>query len=416
MSVEVYALDLDEEVLSHLANPESARTLWAEHVTTDLIEDDEIADMLLWQYAHMREHKQPATPDVLADQFDLEEINAPQTAVGDLLDRLRDRYMKNHAREHMEKISKAYKEHPANVLTVLPQVSREIQRIAGKPGESYGNGDYPRAIERYDKSVMSGLGPSFGFKELDEHYGGVRGVTFGLAPPKTFKSWIYGANSAIENIKNGVPVAFASLEMPAHEMFLRMLFLASGVPWWKYVKGRVQPADKMLLEEAAEIIDGMGLFKIVKPESGHRTIDEIAERALDMGAQYLIIDQLQYVETDTNLPLGGCKPQEYWKPLNRARDLSDHLPMMILHQFNRTVQFADSMPDMQAAKGAAAIEEVATLMLGMWANKEMRRSHIVEIGSLAARNVEDKAWHIGVELGRGCEFNMVGEAIHDDDK
>lgn len=414
MSVEVFALDLDEEVLCHLADSESVERLWAEHVGGELIEDDEIRDMLLWQYQHRREYGRPATASVLAEEFDLD-LQEPETVVDDLILRLKDRWMRNHVREHMEKISAAYKEDPPLVLEVLPQVSREIQRIAGRHGESYGNGDYDKAISAYDKSLLAGPGPSFGFKEVDEHFGGVRGVCFGLAPPKTYKSWIYGANSALENIKKGLTVEVASLEMPANEFFLRMCFLAAGIPWWKYTKGKLSPQDRKVLAEASEIIDGMGLFTVVKPDAGNRTIEEIAERAQDRGADYLIIDQLQYLETHSGMPLGGCKPQEYWQPLNKARDLSDSLPMMILHQFNRSVQFADAMPDMQAAKGSSHIEEVATLVLGMWANKDMRRSNVVELGTLASRNQNYEAWNLGVELSRGCDFQMIGKAVNDDE-
>lgn len=414
-TVEVYALDLDEEVLSHLAITESANNLWTEKVNSKLVEDKFIRDALLWQYAHMREHGKPATASVLAEEFDLD-LQEPQTAIGDLIERLRDRYMRNHAREHMETISDAYKEDPSLVIKVMPQVCRELLQIVGERGEEFGNGDYDRAIQQYDKMVLSGPGPSFGFKEIDDHFGGVRGVTFGIAPPKSWKSWIYGAHSALENIKAGRTVAFASLELPASETFMRICHLAAGVPWWKYTKGRLTPPDRTLLAEAAEIIDGLGLFKIIKPESGRRTIEDITDVALDMGSDYLIIDQLQYIETHSGTPLGGAqKPQEFWPPLNRARDISDRLPMMIIHQFNRSVMNADAMPEMQQAKGSSSVEEVATLVLGMWANKEMRKSNVVEIGTLASRNQTYEAWNISVDLTRNCNFEMIGKAVHDDE-
>jgi hypothetical protein len=88
---------------------------------------------------------------------------------------------------------------------------------------------------------------------------------------------------------------------------------------------------------------------------------------------------------------------------------------MVVHQFNRSVMNADRMPEMQQAKGAAAIEEVATLALGLWANKDMRKSNLVELGTLAARHWTYEAWEIGVELTRGANFEMLGKAIHDED-
>ncbi len=144
---EVYQLDLDEELLSHLVIPESLNVIRHEGIAADLIEDPEIEKVFLWQMEHGREHKQFATITVVADEFDLD-FEEPETAIGDLLERLRDRYVKNHAREKLEKVSEAYKEDPMLVVKVLPQVAREFQAVVGARGESYGTGDYDAAMSK----------------------------------------------------------------------------------------------------------------------------------------------------------------------------------------------------------------------------------------------------------------------------
>jgi hypothetical protein len=375
---EIFDLDLDEELLSHLAIPESVSELWSERIGSEHIEDPFVQEVFQWQFNHLREHSKIATASVLADQFDLDFVE-PLTAIGDLIDRLRLRYMRNNGRKKMEVISTAYKEDPAALPKVIVRVGRELGELVNKRGEYYGTGDFPRAIQRYNELVLKGPGPSLGFKEVDEHFHGLRGITFGLAPPKSWKSWVYGANIVVENVKLGRNVDLYSLELPAEESYMRIQCLTAGVPYWKYLRGSLSQQDQKLLEEASDLLDSMGIYRCIKPPPGHRTMAEMIEQSRDSGADLVVMDQLQYVETDSGLPLGGAKPQEYWQPLNIARDLSDEIPLVIIHQFNRSVMNADKMPEMQQAKGAAAIEETATLALGMWANKDMRRSNTIEL-------------------------------------
>lgn len=411
---EVYALDLDEELLAHLADPDSIQVLRDEEISPAVIEDDFVVEVFEWQFEHLREHKQPATATVLSEEFDLD-LQEPLTAIGDLIVRLRERWIRNHARGYMEQISDAYKEDPAKVIQVLPRVAIEVGDIVNPRGEQYGTGDLDRVMHRYDQAVLRGPGPSFGFDALDKHFHGMRGVTFGIAPPKTYKSWIFGPNVVVKNIEEGKIVHLYSLELPADETDMRIRCLAAGVPYWKYLRGSLTAQDRQDLQEASEILDSMGAYKVIKPAPGHRSIEEMVDKSASAGADCIVIDQLQYVETRQGKPLGSCDPREFWTPLNKARDLSDDIPLLIVHQFNRSVMNADGMPEMQQAKGSSAIEETATLALGIWANKDMRRSNMVELGTLASRHYTYEAWEVQVELSRGCNFELLGVARHDDE-
>lgn len=411
---EVFQIDLDEELLSHLSDPESFSYLWSEHIDDDFIVDEFVKKVFDWQFEHNRKYGKPATPSVLADEFDLD-IDEPLTVVEDLVERLRDRYMRLNARSYMERVSEAYKEDPAKVVQVMPTVARELVEKVAPRGEAYGTGDFDRTIKRYDDQVLKGPGPSFGFEAVDRHFHGMRGLCFGIAPPKTYKSWIYGANAVAQNTLEGRHGWLYSLELPADETDMRIRCLVADVPYWKYLRGSINQEDRQALAAASEFLDDSGIYRSVKPQPGHRTFEEMVERAGDAGAEYIVIDQLQYVETRNGKQLGGSDPREFWQPLNAARDLSDHMPIMCVHQFNRSVMNADKMPEMQQAKGAAAIEETATLALGLWANKDMRKSNLVELGTLASRHYTYEAWEIGIELSRGCDFELIGKAVHDDE-
>jgi hypothetical protein len=193
--------------------------------------------------------------------------------------------------------------------------------------------------------------------------------------------------------------------------------MTADVPYWKYLKHAMMPDDRERLKEASELLDGQGTFKIEKPAPGERGVQRMIERALNAGATCVIIDQLQYVENRKGVNLGAANNTgDYWEVCNDLRDYSDQIPIFVVHQFNRSVMSAKEMPEAQQAKGSAAVEEVATLALGLWANKEMRKSNIVEMGTLASRNYSLERWRIGVQLSHGCSLDMLGLVEDEDDE
>lgn len=413
-TVEIFDIDLDEEVLSHLAITESVHTFRGERLNPILIEDDEIRHMFEWQMDHFRTHGRPATPSVLAEEFELEIIE-PETAVLDLIKRLRIRWANNNTRGEMAKIASAFRADPLTVAPMMMKVGRELARLLTPQGDAFGTGDLDRVLELYDKRALAGPGPSLGFKELDDYYGGMRGVVLNIAAPKGKKSW-FTVKSLLENILNGKVAWHYSLELPSEETNERLYAMAANIPPWKFIKGALTKEDRKLLKDTADLLDEEGQYKIVKPPKGDRKITTLVERARDAGAEVIFIDQLQYVEDSKGIPLFQAKPQEYGEVLNDARDLSDDGPLWIVHQFNRTAMFSDKMPEMQQAKGAAACEEVSSLILGLWANKDMARSGVTEFGSIASRHFMNQSWEIAVDLNRGCQFECLGIADHDEDE
>ena len=402
----IYALDLDEEVLAHLPRRESWDVFQAEGLSGDLIEDDEVRAAFDWQLRHLRDHHQLASAAVLADEFDFD-FREPDTAPGDLLDRLRERYVKNHVRRSLRTIVEdVYPSNPLEVPQALVRLGRDATHLLVPRGEMYGTGDFDRTLRHYEQKAAAGPGPSFGHPELDGFFNGLQGVTFWLAPPKSYKSWMMVQCAAV-NVLNGKSVCLIPLELPAVETNMRLYCMLANVPWWKYVHNKLSDQDKEELREASAFADGCGVYNIWKPEHGQRDITEMVHRARDKGADLVIIDQLQYIEASNGLPLGELnKTGEYFGVLDKARSLSDEGPLLIAHQFHRNPGGYESMPSVDHAKGSSSIEEVATLCLGMYQNKDMKKSHQLELGTIIARNAEWASWAVDINLTGGCDFTI----------
>lgn len=415
MSVVGNYLDLDEELFLHLASPESIGRIQAEQVSAEIIEDDAIREIFEWQMDYIREYGQPATASIIQDQFGVPIAREPETVIIDLINRLRERYIRVHGRDVIRNLAEMANKDPLGVSKEMLRAGRELSDITLRRGEVFGSGDYHRSMALYDKRVLQGRGPSLGFRELDDHFNGMQGVTFLIAAPKTYKSWM-----TIKMVLNNIlseddhfPYLY-SLELPAAESDMRLRCMAADVPYWKYLKGCLLPEDRKAIEDASNLMDERGMFKIEKPDQGERTVQRVVERAINAGASAIFIDQLQYLENRKGLNLGAQNNTgDYFEVVNDLRNYSDDIPIFVVHQFNRSVMNSDSMPEMQQGKGSSAIEEVATLSLGLWANKEMRQNNMVEIGTLASRNYSYQSWQIGVQLSYGCRFDMLGAVDQD---
>jgi hypothetical protein len=399
-------LDLDFDLVCHMADQDSWRVIRTEQFSDRLLEEPIAQNIFRWQSQHYAENGFPATRAVLEDEFEGLEIEEPKTAIRDLISRLRRRYVRNQGQEVIETLADTLVSDPFDVAKKLLQEGRTMADLTVNRGESYGRGDHDALIQEYDLRATKGRGPGFGFNEVDDHFFGQQNLTFLIGAPKMYKSW-FAVNAVIANINYGEFPYLYSLELPAADTSWRVKCMMANIPPWKYLKGGLSGEDRKALAKVAD--EEVGNYRIEKPRFGERSAVQLVERAINAGANCLFIDQLQYVETSDGRSLGARNdPGEYWEVCNEFRDYSDDIPIFVIHQFNRSVMNSDTMPEMQQVKGSSAIEETGSLVLGLYANKDMRASNVVELGTLASRHFSHASWEIGIELSRGCKLMMNG--------
>lgn len=402
-------LDLDLDLANHLAKEDSVLTLVKEQLSPRLIVDGAVKEIFEWQIDHYHQHNSPATQAVLEDQFKIE-FDEPQTAIEDLIQRLRERLIRNDGRSGIQEVTRLAVSEPLQVGKKMLELGKELSSLTVPRGESFGPGDHGRAMKDYNTMAQQGVGPSLGWKELDQYFYGQKGVTFLVAAPKSYKSWC-AINVLQAQILQGGRPYFYSLELPASDAFWRLKCMNDNIPYWKFLRGQLSNREQADLEDTAKQIDaGANDYRIEKPKQGERTVSHLVERAISNNASCIIIDQLQYLETKKGISLGAANDTgHYFEVCNDLRDYSDAIPIYVVHQFNRTVQGAEGMPDFQQIKGSAAMEEVATLVLGMYSNKDMRQSNLLELGAIISRFYSLASWEVKVELSKGCKFDIVGK-------
>lgn len=406
---EIYTLDLDYDFIMHLALPASFQVMRDEHISEELLEDDVAIKAYKFQLEHQREHGTPASGSVLEHQFPGDfYIVTPQSAIGDLIQRLRERYANNKGREAILKVTKEAISDPAMLAHRMLEEGRRLSEILTPRGSAFAADDFEKAMSRYNKRVVTGRGPSLGFDLIDDYFYGQHGLTFMVGAPKSYKSW-FTIKAVLKNIEDGKFPYLYSLELPAEETDMRLRCMKAKVPYWKYLQNALDDHDKTAIEESSEILRDWGDFIIDKPRSGDRGVDSLIQRARDRGADSIFVDQLQYVENRSGVALGATNDtKDYFDVINRLRDYSDNGPLWVVHQFNRSILNSDAMPEMQQIKGSSAVEECATLALGLWANKEMRKSNLVQLGTLTSRNYGYAAWEAQVKMRTTTHIELIG--------
>jgi hypothetical protein len=129
----VFNVDLDDELILHLPNPNAWKVLRDEGFSSDLLLDDFALKVYLWQDNHFREHGKLATAPVLCDQFELK-LTEPETAIGYLIDCFRERYARNVGYESLERLAKEYKEDPTQLAKLLLREGAALSPHLSKRG------------------------------------------------------------------------------------------------------------------------------------------------------------------------------------------------------------------------------------------------------------------------------------------
>jgi replicative DNA helicase len=406
----IYTLDLDYDFIMHLAVPDSFQVIRDEHISKELLEDEVAIAAYEFQIEHQREHGKPASGSVL--EHELKEqgvfIVTPQSAIGDLIQRLRERYANNKGREAILQVTQQTISDPARLAQAMLEEGRRLHNLLSPHGTSVTADDYERAIARYHKKVAAGRGPSLGFDDVDDYFYGQHGLTFMVGAPKSFKSW-FTIKAVLKNIEDGRFPYLYSLELPAEETDMRLRCMKAKVPYWKYLQNSLDKDDQQAIEESSEILASWGQYIIEKPKAGDRGVDTIIQRARDSGADCIFIDQLQYIENRRGLAVGATNDtKDYFDVINHLRDYSDNGPIWTVHQFNRSILNSEGMPEMQQIKASSAVEECATLVLGLWANKEMKKSNMVQLGTLTSRNYGMAAWEAQIRMRTTCGIQLLG--------
>lgn len=217
-----------------------------------------------------------------------------------------------------------------------------------------------------DVLTQDAVGITTGFPTLDNLNGGFRGgqlIVIG-ARPSVGKSALMGG-MALNAARQGKKVGIMSLEMPAKDLFGRMVSRETGVDFAELDRYGVYEEEKR--DRITQSITGMSALPLYFSDAAQCTIHDIRAKAEQLksrhGLDMLLLDYLQLVEeTDTyrSREQGIAQVSRGLKML--AMNLE--IPVIALSQLNRSSEHrADKRPTMADLRESGAIEQDADIVM-----------------------------------------------------
>lgn len=212
------------------------------------------------------------------------------------------------------------------------------------------------------KGEMSGL--TTGSQVIDSMNGGLKpgNMTIIAARPGMGKS-AYMGKMAMDIARSGKKVGVISLEMPAVDVFTRMVAAATGVAHWKIDRGQI--FDKAESEAVYNKLNSFNALPIYFSDTAKSSAFDIRAKAEKLqrknGLDILFIDYLQLIESEGK------------KNKNRENEVSEisrgmkllamdlKIPVVCLAQLNR--EAAKGKPELHHLRESGSLEQDADVVI-----------------------------------------------------
>jgi replicative DNA helicase len=405
---EYVGLIIEDELLDHLAVPESVIALRKEKFSVDWINENEkdIRRVFLFALAHLKDHGDPADQSILEYEFGAE-FKPPQAPIRYVIDQFRKRYQRREAQKTIKTVSRLVAPSPIEAVNVA---FREFSRLRKETMErrfEIDSDEIDVVIDRYKQRIQARTDvPTFGYPKVDEDLNGIIGLVFIIARPKRYKSWQL-VNAAVWNQYCGNVVSFETLEMPKEEILDRYACQRAEISWSKFQHGALSVEDLDKLREVKEYNENNDVkVHFHHPKLGERTVAHMQMRAEEIGADVILVDQLKWIECEKKV--GN---DQRWREVEYIcedlKEMSNVIPTYVAAQFNRQAANLGEMADLSQIGLSDAIGQTADLLLGIYANKEMLQNGLLQFGVIDSRNFEQVRYEMKVDLSKNSSFRIL---------
>ena len=260
---------------------------------------------------------------------------------------------------------------------------------------------------RYQERQHEGenLGVTLGLPDIDDHTGGlVPGELCAVAGyAKTGKSFFL-AHTAVQARRLGHTPLVVTLEQPIEEMADRIDALFSGVSYRRLTHGDLSMDEMRRLMAAQDEMAALGSVHVEKPQRGDRTVKNIVNRCRQLGADYLIVDQLSFLDAEREYRGDRAVMSKHADLVFELKDeinreSAGRVPCMLAVQLNRaSLSQSDGRPGLHNLANTSAIEQTVDIALGLSRTRDLRESNSMRCDILGARRSDMASWLLNWEL------------------
>jgi replicative DNA helicase len=407
----VKPLSLENELLDHLAQPESAQKLFELGFNPEFLSEEEAfcRSILEFQFSHIGKYGSPASKEILESRFTDISFVQPSSEAEWVFDQFRERYARSQTETALTNLAKRiYKDPPASVID---EISTELYRIRETIRDRKTNVssvDFNNMLREYWESEETTTGITYGFSHVDQTLKGLKKgeLVYVIGRPKRYKSWML-MKSMVEAQKQGARAVFFTLEMDIPEMFHRYACMASGISWSAFKNRELMPSDMDMMTRNLQKANESSEIQIIKPPRGERTVHSLKMIAKEHGADIIYIDQLKFIESTVRVK-ADMRHREVEYINEDLKDACSDFPIYLAAQFNREAAQLSEMADLSKIGLSDSIGQTADVVLGLHQTDDMRQSRVLQLGVIEARSYNTNKWELMVELSQNSNFRIVG--------
>lgn len=412
--------DIERKLISRLTSSKDIALVWEMGLRSEVFEEPINRRVFEWMIEFWRETRMQAAPTWVVMEMEFPAvplINNVEEPTEWLVQHLQRRWVINQGQGIIRTALTSLPEDPVTTITSLWRAAYDISETTSprlaRADLSQNVAERREAYTR--KNVTQETGMTLGLDELDAHTRGILPGELGIVAgyTKTGKSfWL--AHAAVAARRKGYTPLVMTLEQSVDEMTERIDAYYSRVSYARLQAGGLTFDEMATLSACRDEMAELGPFYIEKPQRGERTVKNIASRYRQLGADYLIIDQLSFLDGDRDYRGDKAMTQKHGDLIFDLKDeinreSAGRIPCLLAVQFNR-----ETMRDKAAGgKGelfnfahSSMIEQTADLCLALHRNSEMRANNTMGVSIIGARRSDLREWTLAWHLAERSEIRV----------
>jgi replicative DNA helicase len=395
-------VDLEKSVLAQLTETEEMRRAWDLGLRSVHICDPLNGSVFrfiesYWQDTHLR-----ATPSREAVSYEFPRFAFPEQVEESttwLVQKLKERHLRNTINKTI--LDAAERAGNGEVHEALRGLQHESWQAMKQSLPRAGRVNFAENVEQRRERYRSRAefqgevaGVPFGLDAVDQHTFGILdgelATIVGFA--KSGKSMML-CRAAVAARRAGYTPYFATLELSSQDMQDRLDAHHAGVPYEAIQKGRLTVEQALALHQAQDEFAALGPLHVEKLSRGERTPQYIVNRARDVGANFLIIDQLSFLESNASYRENHQKVADIVSDLKQeiSEDETSLMPTLLAAQMNREGNKAGKV-ELHHIALSSAVEQTVDIAYSISQTAEQRANHCMRLGTLGFRRGVPKNW------------------------
>lgn len=177
------------------------------------------------------------------------------------------------------------------------------------------------------------------------------------------------------------------------------------------------PQSEEQLHAAMQSITDRGPLLIERGARGERTVKQMISRARQAGANYVLIDQLSFVDPEQVYTGDSAMRMKHGDIIfdlkdEISRESAGALPCYLAVQQNRASQNgSDGRGALQNIANSSFIEQTVDIALGLWRNEHMRHNNAMGLDIMGSRRSDKKSWLLDWRLNDRTDIRIREEMV-----